>query len=83
MSSRGFTTDASVLTIADHQLQSCIEDALRDSGYSALRSIAVRVHEGMVLLDGKVTTYYLKQFAQSLVLQIDGVQQLHNRIEVI
>jgi hypothetical protein len=43
------------------------EQALRLSGYSALREIGVSVRDGAIVLEGRVASYHLKQLAQEAV----------------
>lgn len=45
-------------------------------------TIVCRVHEGAVLLRGRVRTFYQKQIAQTVVAGVDGVEQIDNEIEV-
>ena len=41
-----------------------VAEVLRKSGYAPLRNIAVEHHEGIVVLRGRVPTFYLKQLAR-------------------
>jgi hypothetical protein len=63
-----------------------IEDAarvrLRQSCYHTVRSVSCRFHEGVLILDGRVPSYYLKQIAQTLVHRVPGVEELDNRLQV-
>ncbi len=38
--------------------------------------------EGLLLLRGRVSSYYYKQVAQEAVLRLDAVEQVVNQIEV-
>ena len=55
---------------------------LRTSGYHQLRRIACEFHEGVLTLRGHVPTFHLKQVAQTLVRELDGVGAINNRLEV-
>jgi hypothetical protein len=59
-----------------------IRQRLRSTGYYALRSIDHEYHEGTVILRGRVSTYYLKQLAQSVLLADPMVEAVLNLIEV-
>jgi hypothetical protein len=59
-----------------------VERRLQRSGYLALREIGCEVHGGIVRLRGHLPTYYLKQVAQAIVADIEGVRQVINQIEV-
>jgi hypothetical protein len=55
---------------------------LRGSGYGALHGVGCTFESGVLHLRGCVPTYYLKQVAQSLVGDLDGVIQVNNQLEV-
>jgi osmotically-inducible protein OsmY len=56
---------------------------LRKSPYPEVRRVACEFHEGLLFLRGRVPSYYLKQIAQTVVLGMDGVDEIHNQLEVI
>jgi osmotically-inducible protein OsmY len=56
---------------------------LRTSPYLALRDIGCSYRDGVLTLRGCVATYYLKQLAQTLVGDLEGVRAVINRIEVL
>jgi hypothetical protein len=55
---------------------------LRRSGYGALHGVGCTFESGVLHLRGYVPTYYLKQVAQSLVTDLEGVLQVKNQLEV-
>ena len=67
-------TDAEVVETADKRF--------RASSYVVLRSIVCEFHEGVLVLRGRVTSYYLKQLAQELVRDLDGIGAILNVVEV-
>jgi osmotically-inducible protein OsmY len=66
----------------DIQLADRVTRALRQTGYSALRQIKVAIHRRAVRLSGQVSSYYLKQIAQTTALAVPGVQHIDNDLEV-
>lgn len=58
------------------------EHILKQSGYSALREIGCKAHEGLLYLSGRVRSHYLKQIAQASVSKVEGVHGVINQIEV-
>ncbi len=58
------------------------QSRLRQSGYRQLQHIACEFHEGILTLRGQVTTFHLKQIAQTLIRGLDGVGKINNRLEV-
>lgn len=66
--------DASVAAAAQRRLQ--------NSAYVAHRRLRCHFHEGALTLFGRVSCYYLRQTAQALVADLEGVEELVDRIEV-
>jgi osmotically-inducible protein OsmY len=64
------------------ELRAIAETRMQRSGYRELHDVACDFFEGVLTLRGSVPSFYLKQVAQSLVLHLDGVQELNNRLEV-
>ncbi len=58
------------------------EARLRQSPYREIRRVTCEFHEGVLTLRGRVPTFYLKQVAQSLVLWMEGAEEINNRLEV-
>jgi len=59
-----------------------VERALRNSPYLALRNVACECRDDVLILRGCLPTYYLKQVAQSVAVQVEGVLQVVNEIQV-
>lgn len=55
---------------------------LRKSNYHELHLISCVFHEGVLTLRGRVSTFYLKQIAQTLIASLEGVERVNNRLEV-
>ena len=55
---------------------------LRKSPYSQLWKITCRFHEGVLTLHGVVGSYFLKQLAHIAVVDVDGVSEIANRLQV-
>ncbi|MFC1597030.1 BON domain-containing protein [Planctomycetota bacterium] len=55
---------------------------LRCSAYGDIRGVTCEFHEGVLTLRGRVPSYYMKQIAQSLVLGMEGAEEINNRLEV-
>lgn len=63
-------------------ISATVRRALRDAGYAPLRTLAACVDDGVVVLQGEVPSYYLKQIAQSVVLPVPGVRGVRNEVSV-
>jgi osmotically-inducible protein OsmY len=55
---------------------------LQTSGYPQLRKVSCEFHEGVLTLQGQVSTFHLKQIAQTLVRRLEGVGEINNGLEV-
>lgn len=66
----------------DYQMVDDMHHVFRNAGYAQLRHIDVIHQDGRVELQGRVSTYFLKQVAQSVISSLPGVQLVVNNIEV-
>lgn len=58
------------------------ESRLQRNSYLALKHIACEYHDGVLLLRGRVPTYYLKQLALAAVAGVAGVHRVVDLIDV-
>ena len=56
--------------------------ALRQSPFPALRQLSLEETDAVVVLNGKVPSYYLKQLAQETVMPVLEGRELLNRVNV-
>ena len=56
---------------------------LRRSYYQQVQCVSCEFHEGVLTLRGRVSSYYLKQIVQTLVLRMDRVVEVNNRVKVV
>lgn len=57
--------------------------ALRQSPLPSLRQLVLEEAEGTVVIQGKVSSYYLKQLAQETVMPLLEGRKLLNRVVVV
>ena len=69
--------------LEDARLAERVARALRATGYGALRGVVISVSARVVMLLGRVPSYYLKQIAQATALAVPGAHQIHNGLEVV
>jgi len=74
------TTSACKEAFSDASLRACRELSL--SPYRSLRALTCEVAHGKLVLRGTVTTYYLKQLAQSIALKSSSNLDVSNQISV-
>ena len=55
---------------------------LRRTGYPALNDIGVSVRDSVVILEGRVASYYQKQLAQEAVRRVFGHGIIRNELDV-
>jgi osmotically-inducible protein OsmY len=68
--------------LEDLRLAEHVQRALRATRYESLRDTAVTVHQRLVILEGRVPNYYLKQIAQTTALAVPGVHEVRNNLKV-
>ena len=59
------------------------EARLRTSPFSALRNVLCEYDDGVLILHGRLGSYYHKQLAQETVTSVEGVVRVVNRTEVV
>ena len=50
---------------------------------TSFRTMTFELTEGTLVLSGTLPTYYLKQLLQTALRDIDGVQRIVNRVQVV
>jgi osmotically-inducible protein OsmY len=63
-------------------IEESVECRLRGSPYLALRDVGCAYRDGVLTLRGCLPTYYLKQMAQEVSAEVEGVRAIANEIEV-
>lgn len=66
----------------DDDLRERIGRAFRESGYPRLRTLTVDVEGGMVVLRGRVPSYYFKQVAQTVAMNAVRPAAIRNDLDV-
>jgi hypothetical protein len=66
----------------DRQMHSHTATSLATSKYTALRKLTCRVADGVVEITGSVPSFYLKQLAQSAILQLYPDCVIRNLVRV-
>jgi osmotically-inducible protein OsmY len=56
---------------------------LRASPWSELRCVTAEYHDGILVLRGRVSSYYHKQLAQETVRRVLGAEAINNVVEVL
>ena len=65
-------------------IQALAERGLRSSRYAALKRVSCDYQGGVLVLRGRLPSYYLKQMAQEVVgHQVQGVSRLDKQIQVV
>ena len=70
------------LNEADSQVCKAARTALQSTGYRDLAKLGCHVNEGVVVLSGRVSSYYLKQLAQEAVLRLRLALGIENSVIV-
>lgn len=57
-------------------------ERLLNASHPALRTLSCSFDQGVLILQGRVSSFYAKQLAQETVARLEGVAQVVNQIEV-
>ena len=66
----------------DGSIRENVNRVLHESGYAPLRCIQCEVSNGVVELTGNVPSFYVKQLAQAVVLRLEQIRGVKNRLRV-
>lgn len=69
-----------------HLLDDIVNAAMRrlqSYHYSEIRRLQCEFYDGILILRGRVSSYFLKQLAQEAVRSVVGVTRIINRLEVV
>lgn len=67
---------------ASNELQLRIDHALKDCPHFLGNDVTGTNDEGVVILHGRVDTFYHKQVAQEILRRVNGVERIVNLLEV-
>ncbi len=67
----------------DFFLPGDVARALRSTGYQCLRGIEVIVDYGVAILRGHVSSFHMKQVAQTVARVVPGVREVRNELNVV
>jgi osmotically-inducible protein OsmY len=65
------------------EIKQVAQDRLRQSPHVLLREVVCEFHRGVLVLHGRVPSFYYKQLAQEAIAGVDGVVEVINEIEVV
>gem|GEM_PF-2482073 len=74
---------ATSVSRTDERLTEIIGEALRNTGYLSLRKLEVNVTQGLVVLRGRIPSYYMIQVTQAIVRAVPGVREVRNEMTVV
>ena len=63
-------------------VQTAIRAALHLAGHAELRRVQVEFDGDAITTSGRVPTFYLKQLAQNIALNVPGIERIHNELQV-
>jgi len=66
----------------ENPLEERVSNAISRSPYLLTRKLRHETHQGRVVLQGTVESFFQKQMAQETVRIVDGVEEVDNQLEV-
>jgi len=66
-----------------HRVAHQAKERLGSTSYHFLRFVDCRFQNGVLTLRGRVPSFYLKQMAQSVLANLEGVDRIDNRVDVV
>jgi hypothetical protein len=78
-------TPTTEFDVASDQLDRCcvaLSRQLKRSPYWAVRNLVCQIDRNRITVQGTVSSFYLKQIAQSVAAQVAGIECIHSEIVV-
>ncbi len=75
-------TDQKQKMLPTSEISAIAEARLRSSSYQALHGISCKADQGVLVLEGRLGSFFHKQLAQEIATSVDRVVQVVNQIEV-
>ena len=69
--------------VTSYRIAELAEARLCASSHQALRMVFCKFDDGVLVLRGRLNSFFHKQLAQEIVADIEGVEQVVNQIEVL
>ncbi len=63
-------------------LKQLVHKAIQSSPHVSRERLRFETHEGKVVLQGNLRSYFQKQMAQEALREVEGVTEIENQIEV-
>jgi osmotically-inducible protein OsmY len=71
------------LPVTPFAIAEMAERKLHSKPYQALKNVSCDWRDGVLVMRGRLPSYYLKQVAQEVVARLDGVDAIDNQIQVV
>lgn len=69
--------------VATFEIAAIAEARLSASSHPALRKVRCKYDNGVLVLRGRLNTFFHSQLAQETVAKINGVRRVVNQIEIV
>lgn len=68
---------------ADRELLYQVKALLQQRGYRSIRTLEIRIKQGIAVVQGQVPTFYMRQIAVECIKCVGGVTKIIDRIDVV
>lgn len=69
-------------SVSNSRLKEAVKDRLQGSAYPSMRRLECEVYDGVLILSGRVPSFFEKQVAQETLAGLAGVKRIINCVEV-
>ncbi|MEM7479153.1 MAG: BON domain-containing protein [Planctomycetota bacterium] len=73
---------ASIPTIRNGELLQRVDTAIKSSPHLSSHQVFCQEESGVIVLHGRVKSFFEKQMAQETLKRVDGVEKVINELEV-
>lgn len=70
------------ISIPNSGVKEAAKRRLRKSSYPSVKKVRCEVHGGVLVLSGRVSSFFEKQMAQETIAGLEGIDKVVNCVEV-
>lgn len=71
-----------VWSALNSRVEEAVRNRLHESAYPSIKRIRCQFNNGILVLRGRLPSFFMKQVAQETVAGLDGIEEIINCVEV-
>ena len=71
-----------VRSALNSRVEEAVRNRLNESAYPSIKHIDCQFDDGILVLRGRLPSFFMKQVAQETIADLDGIKEIVNCVEV-